>query len=168
MGPESSEESVLIQLVDLALGRAVQTWTFQNMASITIGRSPHCQISLADPYVSRDHVELHWFANDWWIVGRGRNGVIIDGKRIIEQVISNGTSFRLGPEGPMFRFFHVIPEELGENTISFETAIPAALEFNPDRLDREVREFEENDYFKKLLARTQELRSQRVAPKGTD
>lgn len=156
------EVSVLIELIDSSLGRPIQSWSFQEVESITIGRSPTCQVTLADKYVSRDHAELRWFNGEWWIVSRGRNGVVINGKRIIEHVMNSGTLFRLGLEGPQLRFVHFCPEELSEHTLSADTIVPVPLVFNPARLEREVREIEQNDYFQKLLERTQELRKQRV------
>lgn len=154
------EESVVVELIDSSLGRSVQRWSFQAQ-SISIGRSPKCDVALSDKYVSRDHAEIRWFSGEWWIISRGRNGVVVDGKRISEQVISSGTMFRLGSEGPQFRFVHVSPEDLSEHTLSLETVIPAPLVFNSDRLEREVREIEANDYFQVLRQRSKELRSHR-------
>ena len=158
------EETVFIELIDQAIGRSVQAWTFDDTPSITIGGAPQCQVALTDPYVSRDHAELRWFAEQWWIISRGRNGVVIDGKHVVEQVIHSDTYFRLGPQGPQFRFHHRAPEDSSLRTISFDAIGPVQpLTFDAMRLDRDVRQIIEDDYFQRLHQRSKELRGKRGA-----
>lgn len=78
----------------------VQVWTFDNESVIRIGRSTDNHVILYSAVVSRHHVELRRTVNTWELVNLGTNGTYLDGKRISQGVVSDGTVIRLARSGP--------------------------------------------------------------------
>lgn len=78
-----------------------------------IGRGSGCQIQLTDSIVSRQHVEILYIGDRWWIQDLGSaNGTFINGRRIQREVLEGHTRIQLGPDGPILFF------ALEEKTIS--------------------------------------------------
>lgn len=92
---------------------AVQTWPFESKSVIRIGRSTDNDVILYSAVVSRHHVELRQKAKGggWEIVSLGANGTYIDGKRISEVPVVDGTIIRLASSGPKIRI------EIDEETL---------------------------------------------------
>jgi pSer/pThr/pTyr-binding forkhead associated (FHA) protein len=64
---------------------------------VVLGRSKDCDIRLADPNVSRRHAEVRPDGLGWVVVDLdSTNGIEIDGKRVKELALTNGTHFVLG------------------------------------------------------------------------
>jgi pSer/pThr/pTyr-binding forkhead associated (FHA) protein len=64
---------------------------------VVLGRSKDCDIRLADPNVSRRHAEVRPDGLGWVAVDLdSTNGIEIDGKRVKELALADGTHFTLG------------------------------------------------------------------------
>ena len=153
--------SVSVHLVDPADGRPLQIWTFAT-DRITIGRGEEESIVLADPYISRVHAELVGEGGLWELISRGRNGVYVEGRMVAACQLSPGTTFRLGQNGPTFRFGNV-PQPTGTSALCFDPESIVVLALNRQALDQETREIEATDYFQKLQQKARELRAQRTS-----
>jgi pSer/pThr/pTyr-binding forkhead associated (FHA) protein len=79
---------------------AVQSWTFKTESKIRIGRSTNNEVVLYSAVVSRHHVEIRNTGQEWEVVNLGANGTYIDGKRITNAMIADGTIVRLASSGP--------------------------------------------------------------------
>ena len=67
-----------------------------------IGRGSTCQVRLTDNVVSRQHVEILFIGDRWWVQDLGSaNGTFIADRRIEREPLENGTQIRLGPDGPL-------------------------------------------------------------------
>ncbi len=67
-----------------------------------IGRGSTCQVKLHDSIVSRQHVEILFIGDQWWIKDLvSANGTYIDGKRIHQEPLTNSARIQLGPDGPL-------------------------------------------------------------------
>jgi eukaryotic-like serine/threonine-protein kinase len=78
----------------------VQVWTFPTETTIRIGRSTDNQVILYSAVVSRHHVELRRAGLSWEIVNLGTNGTYLDGKRITQVPVRDGSVIRLARSGP--------------------------------------------------------------------
>ena len=152
---------VTVHLLDLGVNRTVKSWTFCGKASITIGRDPDCDVEINDPYVSRNHAELHLRDGRWVLVTRGRNGVLVNNRPIEEHVAVGDVTFRLGTSGPTLRFQPraAVREDLP--TLCHETVPIELFRLDQSKLKREVSEIADADYFQKLQERVKSLRKPR-------
>jgi pSer/pThr/pTyr-binding forkhead associated (FHA) protein len=67
-----------------------------------IGRGSTCQIQLTDNVVSRQHVEILFIGDRWWIQDlNSANGTFIGDRRIEREPLKNGARIRLGLDGPL-------------------------------------------------------------------
>jgi serine/threonine-protein kinase len=151
--------SISIHLIDPADGRSLQTWSF-GQPQITIGRAENGDIPLTDPYVSRLHAELTRSEGTWSLVSRGRNGVFIDGKNVERHPLRPGTMFRLGANGPMFRFEHQAAAS-PQATLSFDPAMVIMLKLDQQAVQTQAQDIMTTDYFQQLQQRARALRQQR-------
>lgn len=78
----------------------IQVWTFPDESIIRIGRSTDNQVVLYSAVVSRHHVELRQTGQAWEVVNLGTNGTYLDGKRITQETITDGSIIRLARSGP--------------------------------------------------------------------
>lgn len=78
----------------------IQVWTFPNESVIRIGRSTDNQVVLYSAVVSRHHVELRRVDTHWQVVNLGTNGTYLDGRRILQETITDGAIIRLARSGP--------------------------------------------------------------------
>lgn len=78
----------------------VQSWTFEQDATIRIGRSADNDVVLYSAVVSRYHVEIHRIDGGWEIHSLGTNGTYLDGHRITQTPVANGIVIRLARSGP--------------------------------------------------------------------
>ena len=80
---------------------AVQSWTFNDEASIKIGRATNNEVVLYSAVVSRHHVEIKKLGVDEWeVVNLGSNGTYIDGERVERTKAVDGMIVRLAKSGP--------------------------------------------------------------------
>src|SRR3954468_956837 len=93
---ELPPRDVTVQLFDPSSRQPVKTWTFSEQPTITIGRGDTADVLISDAYVSRVHAELAFRDNQWILISRGRNGVLIGSQVITETPILGEVSFRLG------------------------------------------------------------------------
>jgi eukaryotic-like serine/threonine-protein kinase len=100
----------------------VQLWTFPNEPVICIGRATDNQVVLYSAVVSRRHVELRRTGLTWEVVNLGTNGTYLDGKRISQMPLMDGSVIRLARSGPniQVRIGEAAYRELSET-------LPAAL-----------------------------------------
>jgi len=152
--------SVAVHLVDPADGRSLQIWTFAT-DRITIGRGEEESIVLADPYISRVHAELVGEGGLWELISRGRNGVYVEGRMVAACQLSPGTTFRLGQNGPTFRFGSV-PQPTGTSTLCFDPESIMVLAIDRQAIEQEARQIVETEYFQRLQQKARELRGQRT------
>jgi pSer/pThr/pTyr-binding forkhead associated (FHA) protein len=161
--PPGAIGDVAIQLLDPSSGRPINSWTFKEQAEITIGRSPDQDVAISDPYVSRNHANLVHRDGRWHLVSLGRNGIVVANQLVKEQVISRELLFRLGVEGPTLKFC----EDSDSNRVDIGATISFSAEMNPmfqldeTRLQREVSEIADGDYFQNLQRKAKEMRTQR-------
>jgi pSer/pThr/pTyr-binding forkhead associated (FHA) protein len=157
--PAEASPKISLHLLDHSDGRSLQIWTFDDVTAITIGRDEDQSIVLADPYVSRTHAELQRNGVGWELVSKGRNGVLVDGKTIASCLVDHGTVFRLGPNGPAFRFENDAVRTPMQ-TLSFNPESMVVLQLNRQQLDEQTREVVETDFFQQLRDKARELRRQ--------
>src|SRR5262245_55611237 len=94
----------VIHLLDASQGHTLQTWTFVDKDSITLGRSDVNDIVLSDPYVSRLHARMLVEDNGWRLVSISQQRVIHQGETLTELLLYDGAVIRLGPMGSFLRF----------------------------------------------------------------
>lgn len=78
----------------------VQLWTFENESVIRIGRSTDNHVILYSAVVSRHHVELRRVGATWEVVNLGTNGTYVEGKRVSQAQVTDGSVIRLARSGP--------------------------------------------------------------------
>lgn|GEM_PF-170748 len=78
----------------------VQLWTFENESVIRIGRSTDNHVILYSAVVSRHHVELRRVGATWEVVNLGTNGTYVEGKRVAQAQVTDGSIIRLARSGP--------------------------------------------------------------------
>ena len=167
--PSDLSVPVAVHLMDSALGRPIRTWNFTSKQLITIGRADECDVQISDPYVSRNHAELRAAGGNWSLVSLGRHGVLIQGETITEIPLTAETIFRLGSSGPTLRFDLTAPASESpaapsdnRMTMMFDaTLVENLFELDHSKLDREVSEIADADYFQQLQERAKQLREQR-------
>jgi pSer/pThr/pTyr-binding forkhead associated (FHA) protein len=96
----------------------VQVWTFPDESVIRIGRSTDNQVVLYSAVVSRRHVELRRVGSGWEIINLGTNGTYLNGKRITQVPVVDGSIIRLARSGPNIQI------RLGEAAL---TDLPEAI-----------------------------------------
>ncbi|HTQ39774.1 MAG TPA: FHA domain-containing protein [Pirellulales bacterium] len=159
--PDSSLHAA-IHLMDSALGRPIRSWQFSGQPLISIGRADDRDVQISDPYVSRNHAELRNQCGQWSLVSLGRHGVIVQGETIAEIPIQGETTFRLGSSGPTLRFDPRAPHADNRMTMMFDSTVGENMfELDHSKLQREVAEIADGDYFLELQRRAQQLRQQR-------
>ena len=64
---------------------------------VVLGRSKDCDIQVSDPNVSRRHAEVRRDGTTYTVVDLdSTNGIEVDGKRVKELVLEEGTRFTIG------------------------------------------------------------------------
>lgn len=152
---------VAVHLLDPTFDRPVKSWRFADKNIITVGRSDDRDVEISDPYVSRNHAELHFREGQWFLVSRGRNGVIVKNQAIDEVVVTEDVNFRLGPNGPALRFQISSVDHENSRTLCFDTLPVNFFGIDRRKVQREVEEITDGDYFQTLQERAESLRRQR-------
>jgi pSer/pThr/pTyr-binding forkhead associated (FHA) protein len=157
---------ITIQLVDNSSGRPLGTWKFKNRLELSIGRASDQNISVSDPYVSRNHAKLVHGDLGWQLISLGRHGIIVANQRVEQIAATDGLIFRLGPEGPTLKFSEIALEHTGDNpdaTISIGSGGSGDIfQLDINKLQNEVQEITDGDYFQNLqnLAKAMRERTQ--------
>src|SRR5262245_3237321 len=158
----SPSDDVIVQLLDAALGRTVQTWKFSSREKITVGRQPDCDVEISDAYVSRLHAELIRHNGQWQLFARGRSGVVVRNHPITELLIDSEVTFQLGSSGPVLRFA-VSHEDAGcAHTLFFEPQPLPSFALDETKIRDEVGQIADGDFFHRLKAQARTLRAQRT------
>jgi pSer/pThr/pTyr-binding forkhead associated (FHA) protein len=159
--PPAPLGEVEVQLLDTSSGRTVKSWTFEGKSTITIGRSPDQLVEVSDPYVSRNHANIEYRDGQWMLVSRGRNGIVVNNQLVVEQPVSGDVCFRLGMEGPTLRFRTTAERAEITATICFDTLPAPVFQLDETKVQNDVVEIADGDYFQNLQQRAKKLRSQR-------
>jgi hypothetical protein len=65
--------------------------------TMTLGRSRECEVQVLDPNVSRRHAEVRFHDGVYTVVDLGStNGIEVDGRRVDELVLEDGSHFTVG------------------------------------------------------------------------
>ncbi|HEY9826324.1 MAG TPA: FHA domain-containing serine/threonine-protein kinase [Stenomitos sp.] len=83
----------------------VQSWSFEQDPAIRIGRAVDNHVVLYSAVVSRYHVEIRLVGEQWEVVNLGTNGTYLDGKRIHQAPLTNGSIMRLARSGPNIQIY---------------------------------------------------------------
>lgn len=151
-----------MQLLDPNLGSPVKSWRFQGESEISIGRSESCAVELLDSHVSRLHASLTLRSGTWVLTSRGRNGVFIDGCPISAVDVHDNLTFRLGPYGPNLRFnLEVESKNDFLQTLSFDPETMPFYQLDEVKLESEVSQITNEDFFQSLQRRAKQLRLRR-------
>ncbi len=78
----------------------VQSWSFEKDPVIQIGRAVDNHVVLYSAVVSRYHVELRQNGQQWEVVNLGTNGTYLDGARVHQAPLIDGSIIRLARSGP--------------------------------------------------------------------
>jgi pSer/pThr/pTyr-binding forkhead associated (FHA) protein len=159
---ELPPREVTVQLFDPSSRQPVKTWTFDDKPTITIGRGDTADVLISDAYVSRVHAELTYRDNQWILISRGRNGVLVGSQVITETPILGEVSFRLGSAGPILKFSCIsAPAEATSATLSYTADTNPLLHLDETKLRDEVAQIASDDYFVRLQQKVKELRRNR-------
>jgi serine/threonine-protein kinase len=87
----------------------LQQWQFEDESAIRIGRAPDNDVVLADPLVSRYHLELRkkdfsTQSDSWQLINQGTNGTFVDGILVSQGLIKSGSLIQLARGGPTLKF----------------------------------------------------------------
>lgn len=87
------------------------------VGTFLIGRAQHCQLTIDDPLVSREHARIRVTPNGVSIEDmNSRNGVFVNGKPVHEEVVlADGDRIRIGPQELVFGA-SVLPDPGTERT----------------------------------------------------
>ncbi len=152
--------TVTLQLLDSAMGHPIQVWTFKATQTIRIGRADTNDIVIADPLVSRHHVELLRKDGHWEAVSQGLHGTLVDGK-LVEASAQLGdiSLLRLGANGPLFEFRQTpMPSSISVATATIDTSWLSKLRIDEEKRQQEVEEIAASEAFKELQQQAQKLR----------
>ena len=152
----------MIHLLDSDHGRPLQSWTFTDQETITLGRAEENDVVIADPYVSRAHAYLRRENGGWKLTSISRQQVVCHGQPWGELTLQEGTVFRLGPKGCFLRFGESSEPQPGNcQTMSFEPTLMPVFQLDRDKLEQDVTQITAADYFQQLKAAAQQLRVER-------
>jgi pSer/pThr/pTyr-binding forkhead associated (FHA) protein len=150
----------VLHLLDSTNGHPLQTWRFTNRELITIGRNDGNDVIVTDPHVSRAHATIAYESGRWSIVSIGRHGTVINDRVISEAKLSHQTVFRLGKEGPTFRFdTEVSSPHRSETLDNISADLFDMLQVDEARKQQEVDQITGNALFQELKEQTRRQKS---------
>lgn len=89
---------------------------------VTVGRSPECQVSIANPRVSRHHLSVHWTGATWQVQDSSSSGTWLGGQRIQTSDVVGPTTLVLGGADGI----EIILEPEGAAAAGVPTTTPSA------------------------------------------
>lgn len=99
---------MLLILLDPKTQMPLQQWHFPNESIVRIGRAPENHVIIADPLVSRQHLELRKIdtatSSTWLLVNQGTNGTFINGVLTPQGIVTDGSLIQLARGGPILKF----------------------------------------------------------------
>lgn len=161
-GSQSVADHITVHLLDSASDEPVQTWHFEGRSRVVIGRSHEVDVTVNNRYVSRNHAELAREGGVWQVVPVGRNGILVDNRRVETTVLTDGMTFRLGPDGPAIRFHAGVDDAKCSATLSFDGDAMALLILDEQQKAEEVRAITDTPYFQQLQELAAHLRRSRA------
>ena len=111
----------------------VQSWSFEKDSVIQIGRAVENHVVLYSAVVSRYHVELRQSGSQWEVVNLGTNGTYLDGQRVTQSPIADGSIIRLARSGPNIQVQLASSDAIGVEPRSTQADAPAQVP--PSELD---------------------------------
>jgi pSer/pThr/pTyr-binding forkhead associated (FHA) protein len=78
----------------------VQHWNFDGKPLIRLGRAADNHVILYSAVVSRYHAELRWNGHQWELENQGANGTYVNGNRVHQALLEDGSLIRLARSGP--------------------------------------------------------------------
>lgn len=153
---------VVLHLLDSDHGRPLQTWSFADRDTITLGRAEDNDIVLSDPYVSRAHAMLKLEGSTWKLSSISRQRVLYQGQAWDELALKEGLVFRLGPNGCHLRFGDTSAAPTNMSTMSFEPTLMPVFQLDRERMERDVNQIAGASYFQQLKDAARQLREQRA------
>ena len=153
----------IIHLLDSDQGRHLQSWSFEDRETITLGRAEENDVAIADPYVSRAHAYLRRDEEGWKLISISRQQVIYQGQAWGELALNEGIVFRLGPNGCFLRFGEAQPQAANLKTMSYEPTLMPIFQLDREKMESEVGQIASGNYFQQLKQAAQQLREQRSA-----
>jgi hypothetical protein len=154
---------ITLFLLDPAKGSPIQTWEFDSRAVVRVGRGAENDIVIQDPQVSRVHAELQFVRDHWELINRGRNGTLVAGASVESAPIKTETSFRLGMDGPMFRFYDTHRTIDQTATLLNLDLLGPSIHIDQEKKARDVEDIVESEYFRQLRQTTKQLKSRTAA-----
>ena len=156
----ATPQSVLLQLLATAHGQPLQSWEFADQPLIQIGRSPDCDVVISSPVVSRSHAYIRLTPAGWELGVVSQNGVFVDGTRVPDLLLTEGTVFRLAATGPFVRFGQLQDEtfQLKQTILPGESGVVPLL-LDEDQRDQQVDEIVEDPYFRHLQHLARQMRN---------
>ena len=153
---------VSVELLDSNHHHSLQSWCFEAQELIKIGRADEQDVTISNPHVSRLHAELSSEIDGWCVKSLGRNGVLLNGDRVDEARLTDGSVIRLGSTGPALRFrIGRVARETA--TMNEESSQISGLFIDESRKEKDVEEIVNNDFFQDLKQRADDLRRKRDA-----
>ena len=100
---------VMLSLLNTQQTTPLQQWQFENESVIRIGRSPENHVVLADPLVSRHHLELRRINSAknyslWQLINQGTNGTFLNGILVSQGLVADDSLIQLARGGPILKF----------------------------------------------------------------
>jgi serine/threonine-protein kinase len=121
------EPVITLTLLHPVQSTPVQSWTFGPDQVVRIGRAVDNEVVLYSAVVSRHHVELLHEQDQWLVRNLGSNGTYLNGQRIQESLLLDGSVIRLARSGPNIKIqigSKGDAEESAENSEQLSSAIP--------------------------------------------
>jgi len=135
---EVSADLISLHLLDPLQGHPVQTWNFDRLSTVQIGRLEGSDVMLVDPVVSRLHATVRHIDGRWILESHGKHGVLVNDRRVETIDLSHEMVFRLGPKGPMLMFVEIgrteqVDSQHGRATIEIDSRLIETLRIDQER-----------------------------------
>jgi adenylate cyclase len=103
-------------------GSRAGTVFFLDEVPTAIGRSTRCDVAIPDSWISSKHCQLELRGGEWWVVDLGsRNGTYLDGTRIREASLREGSRLSFGETDAVFHL--AVPDRAAVDVRRSATAI---------------------------------------------
>ena len=104
-----------------------------------IGRAIDCFVVLNDPLASRVHAIITYRADGWWIRDLdSRNGTYVDGSRVEEALLADGTQVQIGSTRMRFRISTSAPADTDWQDKPITQQIKRRTQIQPTEMDHAV------------------------------
>jgi hypothetical protein len=152
---------ISLEMLDADQVHSLQSWTFDGLETITVGRADEQTVTIVNPHVSRLHLELRLDLDGWRVKSIGRHGVLLDGEKVEDALLKDRCLLQLGSSGPTLRFVLGRPTSQSGQTMCEESSQFGSLQLDHRQKLRDVEAIASNDYFQTLKERADKLRQRR-------